>query len=125
MVMFLYSIFVIQNDRNVGKSFASPIISDGYIYNVGCNLSSALVISHPHDLECVFKIYYYFYLFFLDLTTSHAVYVGKYGVRGKLMLIVGDIVFLDQFWTRTSTKYVSTFLTTFSRSNVKFKVQNP
>ena len=41
------------------------------------------------------------------------------------MLIVGDMVFLDHFWMRTSKKYVSNFFDNFSRSNVKVKVQNP
>ena len=49
---------------------------------------------------------------------SQAAYVGKWGVRWKLMLIVGDVVFPDQFWMRTSKKCLS-------RSNVKVKVQNP
>ena len=51
------------------------------------------------------------------LLVSQAAYVGKYGVRGKLMLIVGDTIFLDQFWMRTSKKYVSNLLIIFSRSN--------
>ena len=29
------------------------------------------------------------------------------------MLIVGDIIFLDQFWMRTSKKYVSNFFDNF------------
>ena len=29
------------------------------------------------------------------------------------MLIVGDVVFLDQFWMRTSIKYVSNFFDKF------------
>ena len=42
------------------------------------------------------------------------------------MVIVGDMMFLDHFWMRTSKKNMSSiFLTNFSRSNVKVKVQNP
>ena len=33
------------------------------------------------------------------------------------MLIVGDIIFLDQFWMRISNKYVSNFFDNSSRSN--------
>ena len=41
------------------------------------------------------------------------------------MLIVGDVVFLDHFWTRTSKNMSPIFSTNFSRSNFKVKVQNP
>ena len=39
------------------------------------------------------------------------------------MLIVGDVVFLDQFWMRTYMSPI--FSTNLLRSNVKVKVQNP
>ena len=38
------------------------------------------------------------------------------------MLIVGDVVFLDQFWLRTSKEYVSNFFDKFFK--VKRQDQN-
>ena len=34
------------------------------------------------------------------------------------MLIVGDIIFLDQFWMRTSKKYVSNFFDNFFKVKI-------